>query len=226
MALCSKFVSRKRIRSSKVATVEFQYPWKPLICIECKMFGHATTKCKPTSSPPYKPRVVPKAEPDNNNVNKPSEWRHVKTIWRKKNSNSYVGVDQALKGNMQAMHAQVCGSSSKPANGSHGRPSTTIISTQDNKFAALANDTTAVGVQPSAARLGDCVTVVETEDNLFDSPPVLENHRHHMYETLVDTSEDDYTYAIDDEDIYIYICISSQTIEVGSENMVTTPLIK
>ncbi|KAF9599390.1 hypothetical protein IFM89_036947 [Coptis chinensis] len=140
-----------RIRSSKIATVEFQYPLKPLICTECKMLGHATTKCKPTSPPLYKPRVVPRAEPDTNNVNKPSKWRHVKTIWRKKNSNSHVGVDQALNGNMQEMHARLC-------------------------------------------------TVVETEDNLFESPPVLENQRYHMYEALVDTSEDDYTHVIDGED--------------------------
>ncbi|KAF9595930.1 hypothetical protein IFM89_006211 [Coptis chinensis] len=83
----------------------------------------------------------------------------------------------------EEMHAQVRGSSSKPA----------IINTQDNRFAALANDTTAVEVQPSVARLGDYVSVVETEDNLFESTPVLENQHHHMYEALVDTSEDDYT---------------------------------
>ncbi|KAF9600314.1 hypothetical protein IFM89_006627 [Coptis chinensis] len=84
------------------------------------------------------------------------------------------------------------GSNSLLAHRSQGRPSTTTISNQGNRFAALANNTTVVDVQPSATILGDCVIVVETEANLLESPPVLINKHHHMYEAFVDTSENEY----------------------------------
>ncbi|KAF9613124.1 hypothetical protein IFM89_005603 [Coptis chinensis] len=164
------------------------------------MFGHNKTGCE---------KQLPKLKPNNNAITKENvgngEKRYVQQ-WKMKETKSAEDIGSAELSNIvissstpqQVLSQRVIesGSNLLLAHGSQGRPSTTIVlSNQGNIF---ANDTT--DVQPSATILGDCVIVVETKASLLESPPVLVNKHHHMCEAFVDTSEDEYPYAIDEED--------------------------
>ncbi|KAF9626168.1 hypothetical protein IFM89_031295 [Coptis chinensis] len=209
-----------KANTNKVIFIHLEFTLKLLICIDCQMFGHNKAGCE---------SQLPKLKPKNNTITKENVENGEKS--------SSIPQQVLSQGMIDS------GSNSLPANGSQGRPSTTIASNQDNRFVALANDTTDVDVQPSATILGDCVIAVETEANLLESPPVLVNKHHHMYKALVDTNEDEYPYAIDEEDsnekgiesvFKDHIIpdttnrvesISSQSAEVGYENIATTPSI-
>ncbi|KAF9607977.1 hypothetical protein IFM89_003897 [Coptis chinensis] len=214
-----KRISRQKIKvnTNNVIFIPLEFTWKALICIDCQMFGHSKAGCE---------RQLPKSKPKNNTITKEnvgnSEKRHVQQ-WKRKETKSAEGTGSAELSNIvitsstpqQVLSQRVIdsGSNSLPAHGSQGRLSTTIVSNQEIKA------------------------------NLLESPPILVNKHHHMYEALVDTNEAEYPYAINEKDsnekeienvFNDHIIpdttnrvegISSQSVEVGYENMATTPLI-
>ncbi|KAF9611877.1 hypothetical protein IFM89_036660 [Coptis chinensis] len=126
------------------------------------MFGYNKAGCE---------RQLPKSKPKNNTTTKENvgngEKRYVQQ-WKRKETKSTENIGSAELSSIvissstpqQVLSQRVVdsGNNSLPAHGSQGRPSTTIVSNQGNRFrfAALANDTTDVDVQPSATILGDC----------------------------------------------------------------------
>ncbi|PIA60807.1 hypothetical protein AQUCO_00300377v1 [Aquilegia coerulea] len=53
--VCIEIEPKKDLPSTiplaKDQVIELEYPWKPLICTKCKVFGHPSSKCLPTPPP-------------------------------------------------------------------------------------------------------------------------------------------------------------------------------